>query len=99
MHGKNLFGPTDSMELTEQVGILQMVIFSALKRHLGSAAEVAQTTTPGGGPVIGWMAAGEDFAVQGRFDASLAVQEAASPGRRRWPARTVRCAPEDQVRS
>jgi len=45
---------------TEQDGILQMVIFSGLTRHLGSAADVAPTATPGFGPVIGVMSVGGD---------------------------------------
>jgi len=78
VHGKNLFGPADSKELTEQVGILQMVIFSGLKRHLGSAAEVAPTATPGGGPVIGWMAAGGNSEITAE-DIALDTLQTASP--------------------
>ena len=60
VHRKNLFDTADSRELTEQVGMLQMVIFSGLKRHLGSAADVAPTATPGFGPVMGVMSVGGD---------------------------------------
>lgn len=58
VHGKNLFGPTESRDLENLLGLLRLVVFTSIKQHLNLQAEDAPIATVSGGPVIGWMSAG-----------------------------------------
>jgi hypothetical protein len=55
VHGKNLFGAKQSRELEKQVGLLRVVVFAALKRHLGIGPNELPAFSSAGGPVVSWM--------------------------------------------